>query len=179
LDWRPKLALVRRLNLRAIRLEPLLPTTRASSTAAADILQRTPNGDQVAGEVASVVEAQLALYARIKAAAPWTGYLARDEQTRELVGSCSFIAEQSSRSIEIAYFTFPPFEGQGIATAMARELLALADRYGNPGLHAFTLPEKSASSSLLQKLGFTQTGEGLDDEVGLVWRWERPPRTVT
>ena len=159
--------------MRAIRLEPLFPTDSASAVVAAEILRSAPNGHSVTDYVQAVVEGQLALYHRTKAVTPWIGYLARDEQTGELLGSCSFIEGSSAGSVEIAYFTFPPFEGKGVATAMARELLAVAANAGNPDLYAFTLPEQNASTCVLQKLGFRHRGEGQDEEAGVVWRWER------
>lgn len=159
--------------MRAIRLEPLLPTDRRSSDLASEILRQAPNAESVADQVHAVVEGQFALYRRTQAVAPWIGYLARDEQTGELVGSCSFIASGSSDTVEIAYLTFPGYEGAGVATAMARELLAAAAEAGNSDLHAFTLPEENASTCVLQKLGFTRAGEGHDEDAGLVWRWER------
>jgi RimJ/RimL family protein N-acetyltransferase len=130
----------------------------------------------VADQVEAVVEAQLALYSRTRAVAPWIGYLAHDVETGELVGACSFIGNSSVGSVELAYFTFPPYAGVGVATAMARELLAIAAHAGNPDLHAYTLPEKNASSRVLQKLGFAHAGEGHDEDAGVVWRWERLSR---
>jgi RimJ/RimL family protein N-acetyltransferase len=160
--------------MQAIRLEPMLPTGQASSAVASDILRQAPNSQCVAELLHSVIEGQLALYDRTQAVAPWIGYLAHDVQTGELVGSCSFIGNGANGSAEIAYFTFPQFEGAGVATAMARELLAVAARAGNPDLHAFTLPEENASTRILEKLGFTCTGEGHDEDAGVVWRWDRP-----
>ena len=164
--------------MRTVRLEPLLPTDQPSAEVAGDIVRNAVNGSLVAEQVSAVVEGQLALYGRTSAAFPWIGYLAHDQRTGELVGSCSFIANDPGGSIEIAYFTFPPFEGSGVATAMARELVNIAADAGNPDLHAFTLPEANASTRILQKLGFTQAGEAQDDDAGTVWRWERrsPPR---
>ena len=160
--------------MQAIRLEPLLPNDLSSSAVASEILRQVPNSRSVADHLQVVVEGQLALYTRTEAVAPWIGYLAHDVQTGELVGSCSFIGNSSNGSVEVAYFTFPPFEGVGVATAMVRELLAVAAKAGNPDLHAFTLPEENASTRVLQKLGFTHTGEGYDEDAGVVWRWDRP-----
>jgi [ribosomal protein S5]-alanine N-acetyltransferase len=51
---------------------------------------------------------------------PWTGYLA--EQDGVIVGSCGFKGAPVNNRVEIAYFTFPEFEGRGLATQMARHL---------------------------------------------------------
>lgn len=42
------------------------------------------------------------------------------------VGTCGFKSSPDQGRVEIAYFTFPDFEGRGLATAMAGELLAIA-----------------------------------------------------
>lgn len=126
-------------DLRAIKLEPLLPSDSPSGEVAAHVLAHSINGRSVGDQVRAVVEAQFALYEQTKAVAPWIGYLARDAQTGEVLGSCSFIAKDNSASVEIAYFTFPAFERGGVATAMARQLLALAAKAGNSDLIAFYL----------------------------------------
>ena len=95
-----------------------------------------------------------------------------------IVGTCAFTAPPDAEGIvEIAYFTFPPFEGQGHATAMAAGLMELA-KAGTAirKVRAHTLPERNASTRVLQKLGFDRIGEAIDLEVGRVWRWERDCR---
>lgn len=39
---------------------------------------------------------------------------------------------------------------------------------------AHTLPERNASTRVLEKCGFTLVGEVVDPDDGVVWRWERP-----
>jgi RimJ/RimL family protein N-acetyltransferase len=154
-------------------LQPLLPTVELLHAAVEAAVRDAPNAVQVREYVETVVQGQLSLYQRTLAAAPWIGYLARDEETDELVGSCSFIGTPRAGSVEVAYFTFPPYEGGGVATSMARALLSIAANAGNPKLHAFTLPQQNASTRVLQKLGFKHVGEAKDEDAGLVWRWER------
>ena len=75
--------------------------------------------------------------------------------------------------VEIAYFTYPGFEGRGYATAMATKLIALASR--SPDVRkviAHTLPEPGASTRVLQKVGMTCVGEVSDPDDGRVWRWQ-------
>lgn len=55
---------------------------------------------------------------------PWTGYLAFDEN--RCVGTCAFKAPPQGNCVEIAYFTFPEYEGKGIATRMAQALVKIA-----------------------------------------------------
>src|SRR5690606_22900475 len=102
---------------------------------------------------------------------PWTCYLALRDDT--VVGSCAFKSPPVAGEIEIAYFTFPPFEGQGIATSMAKHLLELAQSQPNApaSITAQTLPELNASTKILTKLGFQRDGTAIDDEVGEVWAW--------
>lgn len=46
------------------------------------------------------------------------------------VGACAFKSATTEIGVEIAYFTFPEFECKGIATQMARELVAIAESAG-------------------------------------------------
>ena len=51
----------------------------------------------------------------------WDGYLVVDEDSREVVGSCAFkTAPTDDGTVEIAYFTYPEFEGRGYATGWRR-----------------------------------------------------------
>ena len=97
-----------------------------------------------------------------------------DIATRELVGSCAFKSSPTpDGNVEIAYFTYPPFEGKGYATEMARALVALALKSGVVRtIVAHTLPETNASTRVLQKTGMTFVGEVIDPDDGRVWRWE-------
>lgn len=104
----------------------------------------------------------------------WSGYFVVDEDTREVIGSCAFKSPPTAEGIvEIAYFTYPGFEGRGYATAMATKLIALAS--GSPAVRqviAHTLPEPNASTRVLQKVGMTFAGEVIDPDDGRVWRWQ-------
>jgi RimJ/RimL family protein N-acetyltransferase len=61
--------------------------------------------------------------------------------------------------VEIAYFTFPDFEGQGYATAMAAELVDRAAQAADGrGVRAHMLPVKSASTLVLEKTEFHVVG---------------------
>jgi RimJ/RimL family protein N-acetyltransferase len=73
--------------------------------------------------------------------------------------------------VEIAYFTFPAFEGRGFATAMAAALVERAWAAGAAAVVAHTLPTPNASNHLLGKLGFQLAGTVEDPEDGAVWRW--------
>lgn len=117
------------------------------------------------------LQATVSLYQRVGFREPWISYVA--VRSRKAVGMCGFKSPPVDGAVEIAYFTFPEFEGQGVATAMAEALVALS-RESGPGLRvtAQTLPEASASTRILEKLGFRRAGTAHDEDVGLVWAWE-------
>ena len=104
----------------------------------------------------------------------WDGYFVVDKDSREVVGSCAFKTPPTEDgTVEIAYFTYPEFEGQGYATGMARKLIELASSSAAiRRVIAHTLPEKSASTRVLEKVGMSRLGEVMDPEDGRVWRWQ-------
>lgn len=104
----------------------------------------------------------------------WGCFLVADDSVATIIGSCGYkYAPAADGSVEIAYGIFPPHEGQGHATAVARELVA---RAGRRKVIAHTLPERNASCRILEKLGFACVGEVEDPEDGPVWRWELDAR---
>ena len=127
------------------------------------------------GLLLTVGQQTVAMLQRTGATRPWTGYLAVDRAQQIIVGTCSFTAPPDPEGVvEIAYFTFPPFEGRGYASAMAAGLVELAEGTGGiRRVRAHTLPEGNASTRILEKLGFERVGEAVDPEAGHVWRWER------
>lgn len=104
---------------------------------------------------------------------PWGSYLAGADGAT--IGICAFKAAPDAQGeVEIAYMTFPAFEGQGHATAMAGALVEVAAAGGAAMAIAHTLPEENASGRALLRNGFVHAGEVIDPEDGLVWRWEKP-----
>jgi RimJ/RimL family protein N-acetyltransferase len=154
----------------ALGLSPLgLTDLEAISASAPDALPGCPNLLAVEALLKDVAGSTLALYQRTGAEAPWVSYLART-QNGSVVGVCSFAAPPIDGEVEIAYFTFPGHEGMGWASAMAAELVRIAQAHGaRPVAH--TLPEANPSTRILEKLGFTRTGVAHDDDAGEVWRW--------
>lgn len=111
--------------------------------------------------------------------APWCGYLAvalAPPTRRRVVGTCAFTGPPDAEgAVEIAYFTYPPYEGQGFGRAMAGALVELARRTGSVRMvYALTLREPNASTRILTRLGFRRVGEAMDPDAGRVWRWELP-----
>jgi GNAT superfamily N-acetyltransferase len=120
---------------------------------------------------ATIVEATVKLYRAVGYEPPWVGYLAFENDS--CVGTCGFKSPPQDNRVEIAYFTFPEHESRGIARRMASELIRLA-LVQMPGVTvaAQTLPEESASTSILKKLNFRLVGSVEHPEDGLVWEWQ-------
>ncbi len=103
--------------------------------------------------------------------AEWFGYLVVEGATQQTVGVCSFKGPPVDGELEIAYYTFPGFEGRGIATEMARFLVDRARQLPKvKSVTAYTAAESGASTRILEKLGFAFTGEERDG-TSTVWRW--------
>lgn len=121
--------------------------------------------------VAEVVGATTQLYGSVGYELPWIGYLAFEDDT--CVGACGFKSPPQNNRVEIAYFTFPEYESRGIATRMAAELIRLAsEKMAAVIVAAQTLPEESASTSVLKKLRFRLVGTLEHPEDGMVWEWQ-------
>ena len=121
--------------------------------------------------MAEVFRATVQLYVSVGFQQPWVGYLALADSTP--VGTCAFKSPPRDGRVEIAYSTFPDFEGRGFATAMAAELVALARRCEpTVSIVAQTLPERNASHRILEKLGFSHVGTIEHPEDGMVWEWQ-------
>lgn len=159
---------------------PDAPLLLSIDRACAELVGKSPAAyaDQHDLRVDGVAEHMAAVIAMTPAsmldAGEWGTFFACAPDTRQVVGSCGFPAPPASeRVVEIAYFTFPPFEGQGWATVMAATLTARAK--ASPSVDrviAHTLPEPNASTRILEKCGFQRDGEAVDADAGPVWRWK-------
>ena len=129
---------------------------------------------EVAGSelLSQVCAAMIAIYPEGKPVLPWAGYLAQEGAA--FVGTCAFKTPPEGGAVEIAYFTGPGHEGRGVATAMARKLVEIAQAQEIRAVRAQTLPEENASTTLLRKLGFTMAGEQMHPTDGRVWEWRLP-----
>lgn len=123
------------------------------------------------GVAREVLRGTAELYDAVGFEKPWICYLASAAGT--VVGTCGFKSPPRSGRVELAYFTFPDFEGRGVATEMARALVTLAGEHG-PSLviAAQTLPEPAASHRILEKLGFQHVDTIDHPEDGRVWEWQ-------
>jgi RimJ/RimL family protein N-acetyltransferase len=101
---------------------------------------------------------------------PWIGYLVVADGA--CVGTCAFKCAPRDGRVELAYFAFPGHEGRGLATRTCGELVALA-RTADPAIviTAQTLPERNASTRVLEKTGFRWDLELDHPEDGRIWEW--------
>jgi len=114
----------------------------------------------------------IAILAEIPRPAPWGCYLAWAGDVP--VGVAAFkAAPDAEGTVEIAYSTFPPHEGQGHATAMIEALMAIARRGGAAAVIAHTLPVLNASGRALARNGFARADAFVDPDDGPIWYWER------
>lgn len=160
-------------NVHLVRLDPAQEQELVSDAEYKEALVQD-NWPRLADVVHRVVGRTLAALPAGIDELHWGGYLAVDEDTREVVGSCAFKSPPTDEgAVEIAYFTYPGFEGRGYATSMARKLIALARGSATvKQIIAHTLPEPSASTRVLEKVGMSFVGEVIDPEDGRVWRWQ-------
>lgn len=156
-----------------LTLKPLYtPYLESLAANPAAVLAEHPNHAAVADLAAEVATATLDLYAQTGATDPWLSYFALREADNALLGICSFKSPPVQGLIEIAFFTFPGNEGQGVASVMARELLKIAfNEYEIQAVLAHTLPEENASTAILRSRGFALIEAVDDPEDGLIWRW--------
>jgi RimJ/RimL family protein N-acetyltransferase len=129
-----------------------------------------------ADEAAELVATTVQAYQAAGYVPPWIGYLAVAQG--HVVGRCAFKGPPRNSTVEITVFTLPRFEGKGYATAMARELVAIAHGSGNPPRVAAQIPAvEGAASSVLRKAGFVRTGTFHHPHTGKLWNWEGPKKS--
>jgi [ribosomal protein S5]-alanine N-acetyltransferase len=121
-------------------------------------------------ECRQVIDAMSDYYPKIGFNKPWIGYFAFNNN--RVVGTGGFTGPPKGGKIEIAYWTFKEFEGQGVASFVCKELIAIAKTTSHDIIiTAKTAPEHNASSKVLQNNGFTFTEIVKDDEIGDAWLW--------
>ena len=157
-------------DLEGLHLDPV----RADADIAALSASLAPGFGGDSEPAREILEQTLSLLSKVPRPDPWGSYLA--SAGGQKVGICAFkTAPDGQGTVEIAYMTFPAFEGCGHAGAMAAALVEVAASAGAPLVIAHTLPEENASNRALRRNGFVHAGEVIDPEDGLVWRWEKRP----
>ena len=113
-------------------------------------------------------------YPKIGFHLPWVAYLV--VRQNKVVGSCSFTGKPKDGKVEIAYWTFKEFEGQGIASFACNELIKIAQNTDpKVTVTAKTAPEHSASTKILENNKFIFTEIVQDEEIGDAWFWKFKP----
>lgn len=103
---------------------------------------------------------------------PWVAYLVMDDE--KVLGTCSFTEKPNNGIVEIAYWTFKQFEGQGVASFACKALLDIADKSDHSvQVTAKTAPEHNASTKILEKNGFIFSEVVQDDDIGDAWLWKK------
>jgi RimJ/RimL family protein N-acetyltransferase len=104
---------------------------------------------------------------------PWVHGFHIVDDAGVTVGLGAFKGPPVDGIVEIAYAIEAGQQGKGHATAAARALAVFAFASGQVRVVcAHTLPDGVASQRVLLKSGFEKTGEVVDPEDGLVWRFE-------
>lgn len=117
-----------------------------------------------------------AYYRRVGYHPPWIGYFVTFDG-EEMIGVGGFKGAPKDGRVEIAYGTFEKFEGNGIGTAICRQLVLLALQTDpSVTVAARTLKDGHASMRILQKNGFTCIGIVNDEDDGevLEWHFQKP-----
>jgi [ribosomal protein S5]-alanine N-acetyltransferase len=107
---------------------------------------------------------------------PWKwGFAVVDRETETVIGNAGFTGPpDATGAVEIAYGIVPDHQGHGYATEAAEALLRFAR--ADPRvrtIRAHTLPERNASTRVLEKCGFDHVGELIHETDGRIWRWEK------
>lgn len=159
-------------DLRLISIEPQMMSALEHG---ADEFASAYGGQiEDAALVLDVVSQTLAM----PASPPWSGYLAADGDM--VIGTCAYKGVPGPEGeVEIAYFTFRPYENRGYATRMAEALVRRA--FDDPAVGriiAHTLAQPNASTRVLLKSGFRFEDELEDPEDGPIWRWSLARRAM-
>jgi [ribosomal protein S5]-alanine N-acetyltransferase len=117
-------------------------------------------------------------YPKIGFSLPWVAYLIVKQN--QVIGSCSFTGQPNDGKVEIAYWTFKEFEGQGIASFACGELIKISkDTDPHVTITAKTAPEHNASTRILENNKFVFTEIVKDEEIGNAWLWTLKPEEKT
>jgi len=104
----------------------------------------------------------------------WLPFLIRLGDGSRVIGVCLHKGPpDESGAVEIAYAIAPNYRGRGFAreavSALIKETRHLPEV---TSIIAHTLPERHASSRVLEHCGFIRIAEIHDLEVGPLWKWQ-------
>ena len=116
------------------------------------------------------IELSMEHYQRTGFSKPWISYLITYQDN--YAGICAFKSVPIENKVEIAYHTFPLYEGKGLATEACKKLIEIAQNDDkNIAITARTLPETNASTNVLTKNSFKLSGTVIDLDDGEVFEW--------
>jgi ribosomal-protein-alanine N-acetyltransferase len=117
-----------------------------------------------------LITSMLDYYSKIGFNKPWVGYFVI--KNNQVVGTGSFTGQPKDGKVEIAYWTFKKFEGQGIASFTCKQLISISKKADHTiTITAKTAPERNASTKILQNNGFEFYRKVQDDDIGDAWLW--------
>ena len=154
-------------HLRALRDDPGLYETQFGVGIAEGVREFLGGSD--------VSESFLARLCNATVADPWRdGFGVIYVAENRLIGLCGFNGPPDAEgAVEISYAIAPAYTSRGFATEAARLLIAYATASGEVRtVQAQTLPEKNASTRILENCGFQHCGAVSHPEDGPVWVWE-------
>ena len=103
----------------------------------------------------------------------WWTYLFIHQPDRTLIGLGGFKGEPSKEGmVEIGYEVAPAYRRRGLAMEAAQGMIKYA--FARPEIKrvdAHTLPERNASTRVLEKVGMKHVGTVQDQQDGKIWRW--------
>ncbi|HZE71956.1 MAG TPA: GNAT family N-acetyltransferase [Pyrinomonadaceae bacterium] len=103
----------------------------------------------------------------------WWTYLFVFKPEFKLIGLGGFKGRPTNEGVaEIGYALAPGYRGKGLATEAAAGLIDYA--FVDPlvvEMRAHTLPERNASTRVLERVGMKYVGSLQDPTDGEVWRW--------
>lgn len=104
----------------------------------------------------------------------WWTYLPVHIQDNKLIGSGGYKGKPTNEGIvEIGYEITPEYRNRGFATEMTKGLIENAFTHENVKIIlAHTLGHENPSTKVLQKCGFEKIEEIMDEEDGLIWKWQ-------
>lgn len=116
-----------------------------------------------------------AMYEEDRGAHAWGSLFFIEPQARALVGFGGFKGPPSADGVvEIGYAIAPAFQGQGLATDAATQMVERA--FAEPtvlAVDAHTLGQPNPSTRVLEKSGFQRIAELDDPNDGPIWQWRR------
>lgn len=103
----------------------------------------------------------------------WWTYLFIHKPDCTLIGLGGFKGEVNAEGmVELGYAIAPPYRRRGLATEATEGMIAYA--FAHPEIKrvdAHTLPERNASTGVLEKVGMKFLGAVHDPDDGEIWHW--------